>query len=481
VGHSEVTYQRLKDLVSLASPCLALSVILKQQGYARLASGLVTLAIMICLAFLCSYSIPALKPVLILIAAPIRRVEWGTYAAVRSSMFTPVILVAIFFGVSQFEKVQVAFPSLLRWQLRVNKVIYRLGVPEYRSTRVVLVEIDDATFWHPPLSGILPTNRRFIADLARIAARSGAAVVALDFQLRSPFSSPGDDNIRRGDNEYLLSTIRKIAKDVPLVLACGLSVNTEGEWRRIPSIFDDRALPMGTLVGHINLRSDLRLIPPRVEAWKWDGASRRSFDSFAFQIANAYDPRIGQDATVRRTILRGESLYGGFVKDSVFVKISAGKLWTQTDQSIDALLRNRIVIIGGVWHLDGGRGGPLVDGFLSPIGILPGMYVNANYVEALIDQRFTTGIPRWIIASAVVSVAALLSFLFFWVKRLVYRFAILGFFLSAWLVSSGILAYKGQQLDFTTPVVLCFFQLFLAYFEDLRHIAAAKFKTKSER
>jgi CHASE2 domain-containing sensor protein len=341
------------------------------------------------------------------------------------------------------------------------------------------VEIDDATFWHPPLSGMLPTNRRFLADLARAAAQSGATVVALDFKLQSPFSRPGDDEIRRRDNEYLLSTIRDITNEsrLRLVLGCGLSLSGEGQWNRIPSIFDDSVLPKGVVVGYTNMPLDPRLIPPRIYAWDWDGTSQRNVDSFAFQIANAYGPLVGQDATIKRTILSGQPVYGGFLRDSAFLKIPAWNLLRQTDQFRNEL-RNRIVIIGGTWHQDGEGRGPLIDGFLSPVGIQPGLYMNANFVEALIDHRFAAGVSKWVIASVVVSLAAMLSLLFFWVKSLRYRLAIFAFFLSAWLISYVSLFFMGRYLDFTIPVTLCFFQLFLACFEGVRRFAVAKLENQ---
>jgi len=103
--------------------------------------------------------------------------------------------------------------------------------------------------------------------------------------------------------------------------------------------------------------------------------------------------------------------------------------------------------------------------------------MNANFVEALIDHRFAVGVSRWTIASVVVSLAAMLSFLFFWVRGLVYRLAIFVFFLGTWLISYVILAVMGHYLDFTIPVTLCFFQLFLVCFEGVRRLAVAKLES----
>ncbi len=144
------------------------------------------------------------------------------------------------------ESVRQQFPFLLAAQLRFHQILSSLNPRTPRVNRVVLVEVDDNTFWYPPVSGIQPTNRRFLADLALKAAEGGAALVAIDFQLKSPFSSPGDDNVRKADNSYLLDSINKITKmKIPVVLTCGLVETDTGGWKEEPNIFDRTELRRG--------------------------------------------------------------------------------------------------------------------------------------------------------------------------------------------------------------------------------------------
>ena len=425
---------------------------------------------------------PTLRQILGMISRPVRWVESKTYAVMRSRMFTPAILFLVFLAVLQFEQVQAAFPYLSAKQMRFNQLVYQLDLRQPLAREVVLVEVDDSTFWHPPLSGIQPTNRKFLADLAKAAANAGASVVAIDFRLSSPFPFPGDDKIRKKDNEYLLGTIRNITRrKVPVILTCSFSDNGKGEWERVPDIFADASLPAGVTIGYVNLPIDIRLIPLSMKAWEWNGMSQRDFHSFAFQIADAYQTvfdlksSIGEDPTIKSAIMNGRVVYGGFLNNSAFLRVPASKLLRQSDE-VGRLLRHRIVIIGGVWHQFGESRGPLVDEFFTPVGPLPGLYIHANYVEALFDRRFAAVIPRWILASAVLGVAAFVSILFFSAKGPLRRTGILALFWISWLITYRFLAYYGQYLDFTTPLGVCFFQLFLTAFEDLRQLTVARIR-----
>jgi len=47
----------------------------------------------------------------------------------------------------------------------------------------------------------------------------------------------------------------------------------------------------------------------------------------------------------------------------------------------------KVVIIGGGWHQYGVDSGPQNDAHESPVGLVYGAFVHANYVEALLDSR----------------------------------------------------------------------------------------------
>jgi len=197
------------------------------------------------------------------------------------------------------EKYEDQLPWLIRSQLEVHAWLSNLDWRHPRADQVVLIEIDDNTHWGPLLGGgTIPTDREFLAKLGMAAAEGGAAVVAIDVQLRSRSDQPGDDPNRRDQNGRLLGAVRDITRrGVPVVLTVGL-VPDDGEWRREPNIFDDSQLPENVSLGFINLPVDKRQIPLEARARDWDRKSDRDFDSFALQIVCAYE-RVRQNTCVK--------------------------------------------------------------------------------------------------------------------------------------------------------------------------------------
>ena len=158
------------------------------------------------------------------------------------------------------------FPPLIRtqlwWHQFVSRPIPLASVRRPRTKWVAVAEVDDTAFWNPPLSGIQPTNRRFIADVARNAADAGAALVAIDFKLKSPNNKIGDDPVRADDNRYLFASLAEIVKGgTPVVLGCGFVRDADGGWKEEPNVVEDRSLPQLEGFGYINLPEDPRQLP----------------------------------------------------------------------------------------------------------------------------------------------------------------------------------------------------------------------------
>jgi CHASE2 domain-containing sensor protein len=57
------------------------------------------------------------------------------------------------------------------------------------------------------------------------------------------------------------------------------------------------------------------------------------------------------------------------------------------DPATLAKLANRVVLVGGSWRTASLGRGELVDAHETPVGVLPGVLVHANYVEALLTGR----------------------------------------------------------------------------------------------
>ena len=387
-------------------------------------------------------------------------------------------LVCIWNLLVPMELVKEQLPLLVTFQLRFHQLLSYLDFRETSVSRVAIAEIDDQSFYYPPFSGTQPTNRRAIADLAKSAADGGAIVVAIDFQLKSPFTSPGDDAVRADDNKYLLGVLGDLAlKGIPVVISCGLVRHGKKEWKREPNIIDDGMLPAGILVGYINLPIDKRQLPLEQVAWDWDGRTLKHFDSFALQIVSAFErvenifPRTRDKKSIGRALNQSEYAYGGFLKTSAFSHsiVSARDVLAGNDQ-IKKVFRGKIVIIGGDWHQFGENRGPLIESFHSPVGDVPGLYLHANYVEALLDNRFRHAVPIWFGFGFDLVVGMLLYIFFDAVRRPGGRLAVLVVFFIPPFAAYILFANFGLYFDFVLPLSLCFLHLGYSLVQDYLRI-----------
>jgi CHASE2 domain-containing sensor protein len=379
-------------------------------------------------------------------------------------ILTVFVLVAL--GNVAFEHWKEHLPFLVTAQLKFHQLLSYVNPRRPPVKWVALVEIDDQTFWHPPFSGTQPTNRRALGDLVRRAANGGALVIALDIQLKSPFDTPGDDPVRAEENKYLLESIREVSeRGVGIVLTQGL-VSSDGRWKEEPNIFDRQTLPAGVSLGYINLPEDKREIPLRMKAKGWVGRETVVLDSFAFQIVDQYEqsvhiaPRTCEDDSIVSAIGKDKFVYGGFVPADHFLKISARDLIN--DDNAQQRCRGRIVMIGGAWHVSGGRGS-LVESFASPLGRIPGLYLHANYVEALLDNRFQPRVPLgW--AILIDLVAGLIIYSLYHLTPHWAQLGILAIPFGLALIAYVLFANIGRYLDFVLPMALYFVHLVYEHF-----------------
>jgi len=387
---------------------------------------------------------------------------------------TAIVLIAVLAWAGTYRKIENSFPWLQSLELKMYNAISLIGVRAARAERVLVIRIDDAAFWSRPLSGEIPTNRRYLAELAKIAADGGAEVVALDFRLNSMSSVPGDDASRKADNEYLLHTIQDLTRrNVPVVLTCWLTDNGKSEWQKRPLIFAENALPVGVRIGHLNMPLDLRQIPLRMLGWEWDGSVQKNFDSFAMQIVNAYEdlkqitPRTVDNRVIKDALQRGDFVYGGFLQEAAFRAIPARELWEHRNKMTKCCI-GEIVMIGGVWHEGASGSGPLVESFSSPVGSLPGVYMHANYVEALLDARYKAAVPAWLAVAVDFILAASLYYFCSFATGLGRVLAILAVYLVLFCALFGVFANFGHYLVFMVPLVLCFVHLPAEYLSHSR-------------
>jgi CHASE2 domain-containing sensor protein len=379
---------------------------------------------------------------------------------------TLLVLGAILLWAYNFQWVERQVPFLVTAQLKMHQILSNLDPHRKRVEKVTLVQIDDDSFYSPPLSGTLPTNRAFLGDLGLAAAKHGALVVAFDIDLGGPSGQGDGENIRKSDNEHLLDAIRKIERSgKPVVLAIGLKPYDKGDWLREPSIFRDDQLPEpGTRMGYINLPKDPRQIPLVSTAWGADGNAAASLESFSLAIVDSYerarhvraDDQTEHDPAVAKAIADGEFVYGGFLPNEKWDLVTAKQLLRgehQADKCFD-----RVVIIGSTWHDDWGRGG-IVDEHSSPIGPVPGLYLHGNYVEALLRDDFRPAVPEKVAAVVDLGIAVLFYVLFRSAKKRVAEVGVLLTFVFLFVSAYLMFANVGIYFDFIAPVSLVFVHL----------------------
>ena len=387
---------------------------------------------------------------------------------------TAIVLIAVLFWAATYREVENSFPWFQSLELGMYNALSYFNIRAARAERVLVIRIDDAAFWTPPLSGEIPTNRRYLADLAKIAADGGAVVVAFDFRLNSMSDVPGDDPSRKADNEYFLHTIQDLSsRNIPVVLTCWLTDNGKSEWEKRPLIFAETALPQGVRIGHINMPLDLRQIPLRMLGWEWDGSVQKNFDSFAMQIVNAYEevkqitPRTVDNQVVKEAMQEGQFVYGGFLQEAAFRAIPSRELWEHRNGPTKCCI-GEIAMIGAVWHEGASGSGPLVESFSSPVGSLPGIYMHANYVEALLDGRYKSAIPASLAVAVDFILAASLYYFCSFATGIGRVLAILGVYLVLFCAVFGVFANFGHYLVFMVPLVLCFIHLPAEYLSHAR-------------
>ncbi|MGA9567606.1 MAG: CHASE2 domain-containing protein [Candidatus Korobacteraceae bacterium] len=375
----------------------------------------------------------------------------------------PALVLIVVVGLLSFkyEDFKDDFPRLITWQLHTSQWITNLSPRKPHVEWVVPIEIDDRTFYdylgNETRNAL--TDRKFLAELVEAAVSSKAAVIALDINLdEESFDRPQEGKTRplNPDDQALLQAIREAqSAQIPVVLAFGF----RHDMQPAPQIFDNETVSSAGVIsyqfpeeedpqrpwwvarfGFDNPGDDYRKVP-LVTAGFDDQQRSVDYYSFALQTTDAYEharntptPR---EKALADVFAQHEFVYTTFMPVDAFVNpelkiddlhngpISAveivcgpqpGKTWnagvcTQLKDKRVAvahgLLRGRIVLIGGNRHgyKDERGDEDYLDSHGSPVGPLRGMYLQANYIEGLLDNRVLFKVNRWLAAFIDVALA----------------------------------------------------------------------------
>jgi CHASE2 domain-containing sensor protein len=209
----------------------------------------------------------------------------------------------------------------------------------------------------------------------------------------------------------------------------------------------------------VNPAEDERKIPLRTEL----SVRSQCEDSLALAADSAYDeatdrqPRTREKKPIADEIKHYEYVFGSFLPEDRFQTIPIRKLAARNPEAMRAC-RTRIVIIGGKWGeaLGQGQGSDVHE---TSVGPMTGMYLHANYIEALLDDRYMKEIPPVPALLFDLIVGALLYLSYHKAKTTHGRYVVLSVFLLPLMVGYIVLVTLGYYMDFVLPLVGCFIHL----------------------
>ncbi len=426
-----------------------------------------------------------------------------------------VIVLALVLGFNvlvEFDWVQTAFPLIQKGQLAFHRILCWTMPRPLTAKWVRAVEISDQTH---QIGGI--TDRSFLATLINNARKAPPEVIVLDFKFQAPLGkSQGQDLASRvAQDSDLRKAVTEAALDgIPIIMPCWLEKTSWREWKRLPDFFNDSDFqlpdrnsqcplsrstckpspasagagsaqasvrmgprPACVRIANINLPEDARQIPLVSRASDADPCAT----SLALAAAAAHDdaidlcPRTSEKKIIAKAIEDRDFVVGSFIPKSGFQTIAAEKLFLGDEDAIQSC-RGRIILIGGDWRDDSGNGEP-VDSYNTPAGPMAGMFIHANYIEALLDDRYQRIVPLPFGLAFDLVVGILLYIYFHEATNTRGKVKVLGVFLLPLLASYVIFANFNWYLDFILPLMLCFAHIVFEWvrsYQQLRHLAAPR-------
>ncbi|HUS10213.1 MAG TPA: CHASE2 domain-containing protein [Pyrinomonadaceae bacterium] len=290
-----------------------------------------------------------------------------------------VVIIAIL-GIVLGEKVDDT-ELWINYRYHAYQLLQRLSPRKPHPQRTVLVLIGDNEYWSgKDLQARVPIKRDYLARLVDAAAAANAAAIALDFDLRSP--SPEGNPLefpeyQKETDALLLAVQKAAASGKKIVLTKTVGAAGQDALATESDIYgrEDPGWENVTTGYHI-LPDDTRNLPLSLEL-----NTGRSIDSFCLAIARAENAPTLSDISNFSA-----KFYSGFVRPEEFPRLTADELLRQGPKT--KMLANRVVMISGDWHSLGPNRGAIINSYDTPIGVLPGVMIHANYFESLWDSRF---------------------------------------------------------------------------------------------
>jgi CHASE2 domain-containing sensor protein len=285
----------------------------------------------------------------------------------------------------------------IRLRYRIYPALQFLSGGAKGERKTVLVLINDDDYWKSDLARRSPLNRNYLARLVRTLNNAEPTVIALDIDLRAPIPQQGVEELPqyRQETEDLLQAVKEVSQDRNIVLASTLSHDAGGGYSVSRNVFDGYNFGGGKVFhGYVTLPNDIRQIPLAVPVRN----SAEKEESFASAIAKTRARDVV--AAAEQYEERGFP-YGSFYGPKDFTKVSAGDVLQNDARALKEKIQGHVVIIGGAWHNGSYKGNDeisddSVDLHFTPAKSIPGAYVHANYVEALVTGSVHPQLPEFV-------------------------------------------------------------------------------------
>ena len=319
-----------------------------------------------------------------------------------------VLAVSVYASHYVYENLNFRSISVSLFQ-EVTELLPRQSVPRFTG----LVVIQDEEYW-AELGGRRPIKRDYLARIVNALVEANAHVIALDFDMRLPDAHTGTIPAEyMAETKQLIDAIKNAAiKRKKIVLSTPLSLK-DGEYYRDLDVYqvmglcarqapdsaatkppagsDEDKIARNVTCGYIGLPYDFLAIPGRLPI-----VGEPALDSFALAIARARNPSLIRRLEASQRI--GETdRYGSFISDKKFrnndTMMRANELLGGSPRA--DIFEANAVLVGGEWSSQAAGRGPLIDLHNSPVGFIPGLFLHANFVEAILDDRTFAPAPGW--------------------------------------------------------------------------------------
>jgi len=338
--------------------------------------------------------------------------------------------------------------------------------PDVQHTFVVTVDDDD--YWKGDFNRRTPIRRDLLAHLIAQLADAQAKVVAVDFDLRSPVpdGKPRETPAYQKETDELLEAIKKACSaHHALILPATIGYGVANSYVLQSDIYSDAQILSNYFsTGYIALPPDARVVPLELTL-----AGPKSLDSFALAAVRAYKPDV-----IERINNLNIFPYGGYLQPSDFPHLGATKILAMDKTALEDQVGGKLVFIGSTWHKLSWNTGPLNDSHLTPVGPIPGVFVHANYAEAILGKNYYQP-PHELFAYSLEILVLLSMAILFAVKMNAWKKLVVVVVASSLFIVVGyvLLQNLGVYFDFLIPLVFLLFHVSADKILDWRRAALA--------